>query len=129
MAWLISTALGKMKKLLFVQMESVQLYHIFEMKNEIVNFKAYVLYVSLNKSLNTPFTLVYLPPSQGTHSSLRDDQHAMSIVSGIIDGTGSMGAAAGPLVVGLVSDKAVSVYSKIVQDVLKSAQSLHQEAK
>jgi len=46
--------------------------------------------------------------AQGTHQSLKNDQHAKSVVSGIIDGTGSFGAALGPLIVGVVSDKLVS---------------------
>ena len=48
------------------------------------------------------------PPPQGTHKSLQQNHNAKSIVSGIIDGTGSMGAATGPLLVGVISDKSVS---------------------
>ena len=44
---------------------------------------------------------------KGTHQSLKDNQNAKSVVSGIIDGTGTVGAATGPLVVGIVSDKLV----------------------
>ena len=44
---------------------------------------------------------------KGTHQSLKDNQNAKSIVSGIIDGTGTVGAAMGPLVVGIVSDNLV----------------------
>ena len=38
---------------------------------------------------------------------MKDNQNAKSIVSGIIDGTGTVGAATGPLVVGIVTDRLV----------------------
>ena len=44
---------------------------------------------------------------QGTHPSLKFSQNAKATVTAIIDGTGSLGAAGGPLVVGLISDHAV----------------------
>ena len=39
---------------------------------------------------------------------MKDNLNAESLVSGIIDGTGSLGAATGPLIVGVVTDKLVS---------------------
>ena len=45
---------------------------------------------------------------QGTHLSLKSNQNAKAIVTAIIDGTGSLGAAIGPLVVGIISDHSVS---------------------
>ena len=45
---------------------------------------------------------------QGTHPSLKSNQNAKAIVTAIIDGTGSLGAAIGPLVVGIISDHSVS---------------------
>ncbi|CAF97323.1 unnamed protein product, partial [Tetraodon nigroviridis] len=40
---------------------------------------------------------------QGTHESLRGNSRALSTVTAIIDGTGSIGAALGPLLAGLIS--------------------------
>ncbi|MEE6527562.1 hypothetical protein FKM82_029016 [Ascaphus truei] len=40
---------------------------------------------------------------QGTHTSLKGNSHALSTVTAIIDGTGSVGAAVGPLLAGLLS--------------------------
>ena len=39
---------------------------------------------------------------------MRDNQKAKATITAIIDGTGSLGAALGPLVTGFVSDKFVS---------------------
>lgn len=39
----------------------------------------------------------------GTHSSLEGNSKALATVTAIIDGTGSIGAAVGPLLAGLVS--------------------------
>lgn len=39
----------------------------------------------------------------GTHSSLEGNSKALATVTAIIDGTGSIGAAVGPLIAGLVS--------------------------
>lgn len=39
----------------------------------------------------------------GTHSSLGDNSKALATVTAIIDGTGSVGAAIGPLLAGFVS--------------------------
>ena len=45
---------------------------------------------------------------QGTHKSLQGNQNAKATVTAIIDGTGSIGAAMGPLIFGLVIDESVS---------------------
>lgn len=45
---------------------------------------------------------------QGTHKSLKGNQNAKATVTAIIDGTGSIGAALGPLIFGLVIDESVS---------------------
>lgn len=47
---------------------------------------------------------------QGTHKSLKSNQRAKSTVSGIINGTGSLGAATGPLLIGVITDQLVSIY-------------------
>ena len=48
---------------------------------------------------------------QGTHKSLKSNQRAMSTVSGIINGIGSLGAATGPLLIGVITDHLVSVWT------------------
>ena len=40
----------------------------------------------------------------GTHHSLRENQNAKATVAAIIDGTGSLGAALGPLLIGWITD-------------------------
>ncbi len=41
---------------------------------------------------------------QGTHKSLQTSQNAKATVTAIIDGTGSLGAAVGPLIVGWITN-------------------------
>ena len=41
---------------------------------------------------------------QGTHPSLKSNQNAKATVTAIIDGTGSLGAAIGPLLVGPITN-------------------------
>ncbi|XP_047296798.1 glucose-6-phosphate exchanger SLC37A1 isoform X1 [Homo sapiens] len=52
-----------------------------------------------------PYTLITTAVSAdlGTHKSLKGNAHALSTVTAIIDGTGSVGAALGPLLAGLLS--------------------------
>ncbi|XP_062031126.1 glucose-6-phosphate exchanger SLC37A1 isoform X2 [Lepus europaeus] len=52
-----------------------------------------------------PYALITTAVSAdlGTHKSLRGNSHALSTVTAIIDGTGSVGAALGPLLAGLLS--------------------------
>ncbi|XP_050230211.1 putative glycerol-3-phosphate transporter 4 [Mercurialis annua] len=55
--------------------------------------------------VNGPYALITTAVSAdlGTHSSLRGDSRALATVTAIIDGTGSMGAALGPLFTGFLS--------------------------
>ncbi|XP_076687360.1 major facilitator superfamily transporter 16 isoform X2 [Andrena cerasifolii] len=55
--------------------------------------------------VNGPYALITTAVSAelGTHSSLGDNSKALATVTAIIDGTGSVGAAIGPLLAGLVS--------------------------
>lgn len=55
--------------------------------------------------MNGPYALITTAVSAelGTHSSLGDNSKALATVTAIIDGTGSIGAAVGPLLAGLVS--------------------------
>lgn len=55
--------------------------------------------------VNGPYALITtsVSASLGQHSSLEGNSKALATVTAIIDGTGSIGAAIGPLVAGLVS--------------------------
>ncbi|KAK0176745.1 hypothetical protein PV328_000852 [Microctonus aethiopoides] len=55
--------------------------------------------------VNGPYSLITTAVSAelGTHPSLGDDAKALATVTAIIDGTGSIGAAVGPLLAGIVS--------------------------
>ncbi|XP_034187123.1 major facilitator superfamily transporter 16 isoform X2 [Osmia lignaria lignaria] len=55
--------------------------------------------------VNGPYALITTAVSAelGTHPSLGDNSKALATVTAIIDGTGSIGAAVGPLLAGLVS--------------------------
>lgn len=57
--------------------------------------------------VNGPYALITTAVSAdlGTHSSLRGDSRALATVTAIIDGTGSIGAALGPLLTGFLSTK------------------------
>jgi len=67
-------------------------------------------YITMNGSIHCLciHDVIICGSVQGTHQSLKNDQQAKSIVTGIINGTGTFGAALGPLIVGVVSDKLVS---------------------
>ena len=52
--------------------------------------------------------------TQGTHKSLKNNQNAKATVTAIIDGTGSMGAAIGPLVIGWVTNEWVGCLCRLV---------------
>ncbi|RDX70587.1 putative glycerol-3-phosphate transporter 4, partial [Mucuna pruriens] len=55
--------------------------------------------------VNGPYALITTAVSAdlGTHSSLKGDSRALATVTAIIDGTGSVGAALGPLLTGFIS--------------------------
>ncbi|XP_042000898.1 putative glycerol-3-phosphate transporter 4 [Salvia splendens] len=57
--------------------------------------------------VNGPYALITTAVSAdlGTHSSLKGDSRALATVTAIIDGTGSIGAALGPLLTGFLSSK------------------------
>ena len=57
--------------------------------------------------VNGPYALITTAVSAdlGTHSSLRGNSRALATVTAIIDGTGSAGAAVGPLLTGYISAK------------------------
>lgn len=57
--------------------------------------------------VNGPYALITTAVSAdlGTHSSLKGNSRALATVTAIIDGTGSVGAAIGPLITGYLSEK------------------------
>ncbi|KAI3432138.1 uncharacterized protein J3R85_007529 [Psidium guajava] len=57
--------------------------------------------------VNGPYALITTAVSAdlGTHSSLKGNSRALATVTAIIDGTGSVGAAVGPLLTGYISAK------------------------
>ncbi|XP_052738740.1 glucose-6-phosphate exchanger SLC37A2 [Bicyclus anynana] len=89
---------------------------------------SYALNVSLlvlaGTLVNGPYALITTAVSAelGTHSSLAGDGRALATVTAIIDGTGSIGAAVGPMLAGVVSGRAGSwcyvFYMLIACDVL-----------
>ncbi|OMO98124.1 Major facilitator superfamily [Corchorus olitorius] len=60
--------------------------------------------------VNGPYALITTAVSAdlGTHSSLKGNSKALATVTAIIDGTGSVGAAVGPLLTGYISAKSWS---------------------
>uniref|UniRef100_A0A3Q1FMW4 Glucose-6-phosphate exchanger SLC37A2 n=1 Tax=Acanthochromis polyacanthus TaxID=80966 RepID=A0A3Q1FMW4_9TELE len=72
--------------------------------------------------VNGPYALITTAVSAdlGTHESLRGNSRALSTVTAIIDGTGSIGAALGPLLAGLISPTGWNnvFYMLITADVL-----------
>lgn len=73
-----------------------------------VNLAANVLLLILAGLLvNGPYALITTAVSAelGTHPSLGEDSKALATVTAIIDGTGSIGAAVGPMIAGFVSSR------------------------
>uniref|UniRef100_A0A7N4NN54 Major facilitator superfamily (MFS) profile domain-containing protein n=1 Tax=Sarcophilus harrisii TaxID=9305 RepID=A0A7N4NN54_SARHA len=64
-----------------------------------------VMLIICGALVNGPYALITTAVSAdlGTHKSLRGNAKALSTVAAIIDGTGSIGAALGPLLAGLIS--------------------------
>lgn len=60
--------------------------------------------------VNGPYALITTAVSAdlGTHKSLKGNSRALATVTAIIDGTGSIGAAVGPLLTGYISAKSWS---------------------
>nr|KAJ0193310.1 hypothetical protein LSAT_V11C800447110 [Lactuca sativa] len=66
-----------------------------------------ILMIIAGLFINGPYALITTAVSAdlGTHSSLKGDSRALATVTAIIDGTGSIGAALGPLLTGFLSTK------------------------
>ncbi|KAF8412412.1 hypothetical protein HHK36_000376 [Tetracentron sinense] len=69
-----------------------------------------ILMVITGMFVNGPYALITTAVSAdlGTHSSLKGNSRALATVTAIIDGTGSVGAALGPLLTGYISAKSWS---------------------
>ena len=79
-------------------------YQTFGPTSKTVNI---LLMLTAGMLVNGPYSLITTAVSAdlGTHSSLNGDSRALATVTAIIDGTGSAGAALGPLLTGILSTK------------------------
>nr|CAD7201873.1 unnamed protein product [Timema douglasi]CAD7414398.1 unnamed protein product [Timema poppensis] len=72
--------------------------------------------------VNGPYALITTAVSAelGTHHSLQGNSKALATVTAIIDGTGSIGAAVGPLLAGVISSRGWEnvFYMLIISDII-----------
>ncbi|KAH6783622.1 Major facilitator superfamily protein [Perilla frutescens var. hirtella] len=89
---------------MYTAIPAMLLYHRYGSVSKASNI---VLMMIAGLLVNGPYALITTAVSAdlGTHSSLKDDSRALATVTLIIDGTGSMGAALGPLLTGFLSSK------------------------
>ncbi|KAE8671730.1 putative glycerol-3-phosphate transporter 4 [Hibiscus syriacus] len=89
---------------MFAAIPSMILYRLYGNISRATNI---LLMMLAGLFVNGPYALITTAVSAdlGTHSSLRGDSRALATVTAIIDGTGSVGAALGPLITGFLSSK------------------------
>ncbi|XP_057978774.1 putative glycerol-3-phosphate transporter 4 [Malania oleifera] len=89
---------------MYAAIPSMLLYNTYGNISKNVNI---VLMMIVGLFVNGPYALITTAVSAdlGTHKSLRGDSRALATVTAIIDGTGSVGAALGPLLTGFISTK------------------------
>ncbi|CAI9759462.1 unnamed protein product [Fraxinus pennsylvanica] len=89
---------------MYVAIPVMLLYRAYGNMSKAINI---VLMMIAGLFVNGPYALITTAVSAdlGTHSSLRGDSRALATVTAIIDGTGSIGAALGPLLTGFLSTK------------------------
>ncbi|XP_074264746.1 putative glycerol-3-phosphate transporter 4 [Silene latifolia] len=89
---------------MFFAIPSMLLYRFYGGVSMTMNI---VLMMVVGLFVNGPYALITTAVSAdlGTHSSLKGDSRALATVTAIIDGTGSVGAALGPLLTGFLSTK------------------------
>ncbi|KAK4365837.1 hypothetical protein RND71_013717 [Anisodus tanguticus] len=89
---------------MYAAIPSMLLYRKYGGVSEFMNI---LLMMIAGLFVNGPYALITTAVSAdlGTHSSLKGDSRALATVTAIIDGTGSMGAALGPLLTGFLSTK------------------------
>lgn len=80
---------------------------LYRRYGSISKFSNIALMMIVGLLVNGPYALITTAVSAdlGTHSSLKGDSRALATVTAIIDGTGSIGAALGPLLTGFLSSK------------------------
>ncbi|EFJ31011.1 hypothetical protein SELMODRAFT_88700 [Selaginella moellendorffii] len=106
---------------LYVAVPALVLYRVYGSSSLAGNV---VLMVFLGAFINGPYALITTAVSAdlGTHSSLSGSSKALATVTAIIDGTGSVGAAIGPLLTGFVSEKGWdAVFGMLITSVLIAA--------
>ncbi|XP_064183864.1 glucose-6-phosphate exchanger SLC37A1 [Anguilla rostrata] len=79
--------------------------YVFSMISELGLGPTIAMLLVCGALVNGPYALITTAVSAdlGTHKSLKGNARALSTVTAIIDGTGSVGAAVGPLLAGLLS--------------------------
>lgn len=79
------------------------IYHIYGNVTTIINICLQVICGAL---VNGPYALITtaVAAELGTHKSILESSKALATVTAIIDGTGSIGAAVGPLLAGVISE-------------------------
>ncbi|XP_010275469.1 PREDICTED: putative glycerol-3-phosphate transporter 4 [Nelumbo nucifera] len=89
---------------MYAAIPSMLLYRFYGSNSKSMNF---ILMMIAGLFVNGPYALITTAVSAdlGTHSSLKGDSRALATVTAIIDGTGSVGAALGPLFTGFISKK------------------------
>lgn len=89
---------------MYAAIPSMLLYRKYGGASKLINI---LLMMLAGLFVNGPYALITTAVSAdlGTHSSLKGDSRALATVTAIIDGTGSMGAALGPLLTGFLSTK------------------------
>lgn len=88
----------------YFSMAALFVYRYFGSSSLLMNAS---LMIMTGMFVNGPYALITTAVSAdlGTHESLRGDSRALATVTAIIDGTGSAGAAIGPLLTGYISSK------------------------
>ncbi|KAK2987651.1 hypothetical protein RJ640_012930, partial [Escallonia rubra] len=89
---------------MYAAIPAMLLYRLYGSISQTVNI---ILMMTAGLFVNGPYALITTAVSAdlGTHSSLKGDSRALATVTAIIDGTGSIGAALGPLLTGFLSTK------------------------
>lgn len=87
---------------MYLAIPSLLLYRAYGDASRFLNI---VLMMIAGLFVNGPYALITTAVSAdlGTHSSLKGNSRALATVTAIIDGTGSVGAALGPLLTGFLS--------------------------
>ncbi|RZR99666.1 hypothetical protein BHM03_00029254 [Ensete ventricosum] len=97
----------------YLAIPSLYAYHTYGGISRSVNI---MLMMIAGLFVNGPYALITTAVSAdlGTHSSLKGNSRALATVTSIIDGTGSVGAALGPLVTGFLSRHGWSLVFKML---------------